>query len=172
MQTVFAQEQVDQDFAVEEPAVESPVDQVVDPTVAESPVPVQAPEDPMFKDFFEDIGYTSVDKRDPFLPYLSPAQRLSQSPDVPLEPLQRFALSQLKLVGIIWDVGVPKALIQDPSGKSHIILENTKMGEQMGYVAAIREGEVIVVEQLLDQEGRKSFQTKVLKLTASAVSQQ
>lgn len=138
---------------------------------AQAAMPAPPQEDPMFEGFFEDIGYSPVDKRDPFLPYLSPAQRLTQAPDIPLEPLQRFALNQLKLVGIIWDVGTPKALIEDPSGKSHIIVENTKLGEHLGYVAAIREGEVIVVEQLIDQEGRKSFQTKVLKLTASAVKQ-
>lgn len=124
--------------------------------------------DPLLEGFFEDVGYSPADKRDPFLPYLTPAQRLAQGPSAPLEPLQKFALSELKLVGIIWDVGTPKALIEDPTGKSHIIIENTKMGQERGYVAAIREGEVIVVEQLISQEGQKSFQTKVLKLSALA----
>ena len=90
---------------------------------------------------------------------------------VPLEPLQKFALSQLKVVGIIWDVGKPKALIEDPAGKSHIVIENTKMGPDMGYVAAIREGEVIVVEPLISPEGRKSYQTKILKLSSIKTSE-
>jgi len=94
--------------------------------------------DPYLDGFFEDIGYNPTDRRDPFLPYMSPAIRMSQVKDAPLEPLQKFALSELKLVGIIWDVGRPKALLEDPRGKSHIILENTKLGQEMGYVAAIR----------------------------------
>lgn len=120
--------------------------------------------DPLLEGFFEDVGYNPTDRRDPFLPYLTPSQRLTQGPQVILEPLQKFALAQLKLVGIIWDVGTPKALIQDPTGTSHIIVENTKLGQEMGYVAAIREGEIIVVEQQISSEGKKSFQTKVIKL--------
>jgi type IV pilus assembly protein PilP len=122
--------------------------------------------DPLLEGFFEDIEYNPTDKRDPFLPYLSPAFRITKGAEVPLEPLQKFALSELKLIGIIWDVGTPKALIEDPSGKSHIIVENTKMGSGMGYVAAIREGEIIVVEQQISSEGKKSFETKILKLSS------
>jgi type IV pilus assembly protein PilP len=120
--------------------------------------------DPLLEGFFEDVGYNPTDRRDPFLPYLTPSQKLAQGPQVVLEPLQKFSLAELKLVGIIWDVGKPKALIQDPTGTSHIIVENTKLGQEMGYVAAIREGEIIVVEQQISSEGKKSFQTKVIKL--------
>lgn len=122
--------------------------------------------DPLLEGFFEDIGYSPTDRRDPFLPYLNAAQRMAQGPEIPLEPLQKFALNQLKLIGIIWDVGKPKALIEDPGGRSHIIVENTKLGQELGYVAAIREGEIIVVEQSMNPEGKKLFQTKVLKLSS------
>ncbi len=141
-------------------------DQTVAPTNALAPSLSPQMTDPFLEDFFEDIGYTPTDRRDPFLPYLSPTVKLTQAPSIPLEPLQKFALTQLKLVGIIWDVGRPKALVEDPSGRSHIIIENTKLGQEMGYVAAIREGEIIVVEQLVNAEGRKSFQTKILKLSS------
>lgn len=121
--------------------------------------------DPLLEGFFEDISYSPSDRRDPFLPYINPELRLAMSPDIPLEPLQKFALGELKLIGIIWDVGRPKALIAEPTGKSHIIIENSKIGTERGYVAAIREGEVIVVEPLISPEGLKSFQTKILKLS-------
>ena len=156
--------------AVDDLPVTDPAVAPAAPTEATAPVAPLPAEmtDPLLEGFFEDVGYTSTDKRDPFLPYMSEALRLSQGPSVPLEPLQRFALAELKLVGIIWDVGTPKALIEDPTGKSHIIIENTKMGQELGYVAAIREGEIIVVEQLINPEGKKTFQTKVLKLSAIA----
>lgn len=157
-----------------DPSQEGQSPPAVDPNapaaVQTAPLPPEMV-DPFLEGFFEDIGYNPTDRRDPFLPYLSPTMKMAQAPDIPLEPLQKFALSQLKLVGIIWDVGKPKALIEDPGGRSHIILENTKLGQEMGYVAAIREGEIIVVEQLMNAEGRKTFQTKVLKLSSAKVAQ-
>ena len=123
--------------------------------------------DPLLEGFFEDLQYSPADKRDPYLPYfVTLKQKLAQNiPSAPLEPLQAYALSELKIVGIIWDVGRPKALVLDPSGKSHIVVENTKLGKDYGYVAAIREGEIIVVEPIQDAEGKKGYQTKVLKLS-------
>lgn len=138
--------------------------------VEQSQAPVEIV-DPFLEGFFEDTGYNPTGRRDPFVPYLSTTIKVGQAQDVPLEPLQKFALSELKLVGIIWDVGKPKALMVDPGGRSHIIIENTKLGQEMGYVAAIREGEIIVVEQLMNAEGRKIFQTKVLKLSSAKVAQ-
>jgi type IV pilus assembly protein PilP len=122
--------------------------------------------DPLLEGFFEDLQYNPADKRDPFLPYFAiQKQKLALGDSTPLEPLQQFALNDLKVIGIIWDVGHPKALIIDPGGKSHIIVENTKLGKEFGYVAAIREGEIIVVEPIQDVEGKKGYQTKILKLT-------
>lgn len=156
-----------EDFQIPEDAQQT--DQTVQPPKVVNPLPPEMM-DPLLEGFFEDVGYNPTDRRDPFLPYLTPSQRLSQGPDVILEPLQKFALIQLKLIGIIWDVGKPKALVQDPAGVSHIIIENTKIGSEMGYVAAIREGEVIVVEQQISSEGKKSFQTKIMKLSSTNVS--
>lgn len=122
--------------------------------------------DPLLEGFFEDLQYDPADKRDPFLPYFATAKtRLTMEQTGPQEPLQKFALGELKVIGIIWDVGRPKALVSDPGGKSYIITENSKVGKEFGYVAAIREGEVIVVEPIMDAEGKRGYQTKVLKLT-------
>ncbi len=156
---------------------QAPVDQMNQPQQPpqteqpQQPEVVQAPTDPLLEGFFEDINYNPTDRRDPFLPYINPELRLALSPEIPLEPLQKVALGELKLVGIIWDVGKPKALVADPAGKSHIIVENSKIGTERGYVAAIREGEVIVVEPLISPEGLKSFQTKVLKLSNVSMQQ-
>src|SRR5690606_25012264 len=133
---------------------EAPVDPLAGPQDPNA-VPSQnvVPTDPQFEGFFEDIGYNPTDRRDPFVPYINPELKLTLAQDVPLEPLQKVALGELKLIGIIWDVGRPKALVVDPAGKSHIIIENSKIGTERGYVAAIREGEVIVVEPLISPEG-------------------
>lgn len=136
---------------------------------APSVVPV-VPEgvDPALEGFYEDIQYSWEDKRDPFFPFLmlQKIKIVNERQQTGLEPLQQFALSELKLVGIIWDVGKPKALIVDPSGKSHIVTESAKMGKEFGYVAAIREGEIIVIEEQLDANAKRSFLTKILKINS------
>lgn len=111
--------------------------------------------------FFEEYEYDPTDKRDPFLAY-------HEAPDAPqnivLEPLQKFSLSSLQLVGIIWHVKQPKALFVDSEKRSHVVFENSKIGNNNGYVAAIREGEVVIVESRRDTDGRIQYETQVLKL--------
>lgn len=142
-----------------------------DPTVSQSPAfTVPQGFDPALEGFFEDLNYTPQDKRDPFLPFLvlQKIKIVNEKQETTLEPLQEFALNELKVVGIIWDVGKPKALVVDPKGKSHIITESSKLGKDFGYVAAIREGEVIVIEEQFDTNSRRTFVTKILKISNSA----
>lgn len=81
----------------------------------------------------------------------------------PFLPLQGFNLSDLKLTAIIWDVSHPKAMIIDPDSKVHIVGPNTKIGKNNGYIAAIREGEIVVVETT-EEEGHLISSTKILRL--------
>ncbi len=81
----------------------------------------------------------------------------------PLMYLQRFELDQLELVGIIWDVSRPKAMIKDPNGTLHVVEANSKVGRNNGYVAVIREGEIVVVEPIED-EGKTSYTTRVVSI--------
>ncbi len=115
---------------------------------------------------FEDYRYEPTGKRDPFLSFTAP--KSSEKECGPFEDcdtgaLQRFDLDQLKLVGIIWDVKTPKAMFIDPSSKTHIVSEQDKIGRNNGYIAEIREGELVVIEKFYNL-GRFTYQTKVLKL--------
>ncbi|HEX4923546.1 MAG TPA: pilus assembly protein PilP [Bdellovibrionales bacterium] len=114
---------------------------------------------------FEDYKYDPVGKRDPFSPYLAPKAAAECGPfqDCDTGALERFALDQLKLVGIIWDVKTPKAMFTDPGGKTHVVNEQDKVGRNNGYIAEIREGEVVVIEKFYNL-GRFTYQTQVLKL--------
>lgn len=158
---------------IPDPGLQQPL---IDPLTQDTTVS-QAPSftvpqgfDPALEGFFEDINYTPQDKRDPFLPFLllQKIKIVNERQQTTLEPLQEFALNELKVIGIIWDVGKPKALIVDPKGKSHIITESSKLGKDFGYVAAIREGEVIVIEEQVDTNARRTFVTKILKMSNSA----
>lgn len=112
-------------------------------------------------DIIEDYEYLGGDKRDPFLPYEGASSAVVNEPSF---PLQKFDLDQLKVVGVIWKVKNPKALILDPTGKSHFVSVNARIGRNNGYIAKIREGEVVVVESFSDPDGRVSYQTRMIKL--------
>ncbi len=81
----------------------------------------------------------------------------------PMLPLQRFDLTRLKLIGIIWDVKRPRAMINDPEGKVHVVGPNTKIGVRNGYIAVIREGEIVVVETI-EENGRLVSSAQIVKL--------
>jgi type IV pilus assembly protein PilP len=66
-------------------------------------------------------------------------------------------------MAIIWEVKSPKAMVKDPDGTSYMISKNTKIGRNGGYVVAIREGEVLVVETV-DNEGVITKEVRILEL--------
>ena len=82
----------------------------------------------------------------------------------PLLALQRFEVSSLRLTGVIWDVSRPRAMVQDPENRTHVLGLNAKLGPRNGYIAAIREGEVVVVETE-DANGKLSSSSTVIKLS-------
>ena len=128
-----------------------------------------APVDP-FEGLLEDFQYDPVGKRDPFAPF-SPPKLGTQGMVGPVFPLQRYSIEQLKLQGIIWDVNSPKALVLDPSNKAHIIAKDDRIGQRNGYVAQIREDEVIIVESI-DLNGRTIYQTRVLRMVLKSDKKQ
>ena len=107
--------------------------------------------------------YDPRGRKDPFAQPLVDRPVEQGSNHGPLLPLQRFALEQLQLVGIIWDVKRPRAMIQDPQRKIHIVGPNTKVGTKNGYIAVIREGEIVVVETI-PQDGKLVSSAQILRL--------
>jgi type IV pilus assembly protein PilP len=109
----------------------------------------------------EDYNYSASGKRDPFTPF---ERASSTAPMGPIWPLQKYDLEQLKLVGVIWEVKTPKAMILDPSGHGYVVTINERVGRNNGYIARIREGEIVVVENILGVDGKSSYVTKIMKL--------
>ena len=99
-------------------------------------------------------------KRDPFrlplyliekLTYKAPPPVVeqvvtSQVIDDQIDPLQRWPSVNYVLVGIIWDVKKPKALLKDPQSRVHIVKINDRVGSKAGVVSSIKEGTMIVSE--------------------------
>lgn len=79
--------------------------------------------------------------------------------------LESFDLDQLSVVGILWDVSPPKALILGPQEQMYLVRPKQKIGRNGGYVAAIREGEVVIFEPLTSAGQGRKFNRRILELT-------
>jgi Tfp pilus assembly protein PilP len=130
-----------------------------------------------------EYSYDPNNRRDPFRPWgqqqfvPAPVEKIDEvntsggqqapAPQVPSEPqspLQSFDVAQFKLMGIIWNVKNPKAVVMDPLKKQHIVFRYTKIGRNNGFVATIREGGIVIVEPTIGENGLPSAITRVLEL--------
>jgi len=82
---------------------------------------------------------------------------------IPLTPIEKVDLSQLKLVGIIFAPGGNKALVEDASGKGFVIKKGTSIGIKSGRVIKILKG-CVVVEEAESILGKTSLVKRELKL--------
>ncbi|MGZ3772465.1 MAG: pilus assembly protein PilP [Pseudobdellovibrionaceae bacterium] len=116
----------------------------------------------------EDYRYDPTGKRDPFKVFRAirsariEVAKLANAMEA-LDPLQRWEIDRLQVVGILWDVRVPRAMVRDPDGTLYTITKNSKIGRNEGFVAAIREGEVVVIETKYE-EGQAVKDTRIMEL--------
>jgi type IV pilus assembly protein PilP len=67
--------------------------------------------------------------------------------------LERYDLGQLKLVGIVWNLKEPSAMVEDSAGLGYLVKVGTRIGANDGTIKAIRENEVVVEEFFMDLYG-------------------
>lgn len=113
--------------------------------------------------FLEPYVYDVRDgRRNPFKPPLSVDEARS-NPAMPGTPLERYELEEIRLVGIMWEIKSPKAMFIDPQGEVHVLAKDDRIGRRHGYIATIREGEVVVVEPA-SFGGESAFSTRILSI--------
>lgn len=160
-----------QDEGFEEPLLESPTDFGDGVEIDEEEVMNQldqmneASSDLDFKSFI----YSEKGRRDPF----SKPPGLEETKDQFVGEqesqtggLEGYDVSSFQLTTVLWDVKHPKALVRASDTETFVIEEGTKIGRSNGYVAKIREGEVVIVEPALstDPSVPTLYKTQVLKL--------
>ena len=109
--------------------------------------------------------YDPSGKRDPFRPFI--AMRAPVMPvdeNVPLTPLQKFDLSQLKLVAILMEKDQGKAMLEDSQGKGYIVTEGAYVGNRFGKVSRIEKDRVVIEERYKDYLGAVRSKETVLQL--------
>lgn len=99
----------------------------------------------------EEYSYNPIGKRDPFRSFLNFGARDER--ETPRTPLQKFEIDQYQLVGIIWGVDRPRALVEDPEGVGHVMEIGTYIGRNWGKVTQVTSGEVVVTEEYQTIDG-------------------
>lgn len=109
--------------------------------------------------------YDPTGLRDPFRSYEWERDKLAEA-DV-RGPLEEFDVSQLSVVGVVWNVGNARALIQDPSGQGFIVGEGARVGKNEGRIIKIDDSVVVVKETYVDMMGQEATKDIELRIRRS-----
>ena len=104
-----------------------------------------------------------LDSRDPFRP-MSLRTKVNRRARENLSPLERFDLGQLKIVGIVWDIKEPRAMIEDTAGLGYVVKVGTPIGSNEGMVKAIHRDQIIVEENYEDAYGSRKKRDVSMRL--------
>lgn len=101
--------------------------------------------------------YRSEARRDPFETLVKEKPKIGPDPVIdpnrPRGPLERFDLSALKLVGIVWGELGLRGLIRAPDNKGYFVTVGTYMGEKGGQVVDVAPDRLVIEEKYKDTEG-------------------
>ena len=99
-----------------------------------------------------EYSYNPVGKPDPFKPFIQLTSRGGSR--TAFTPLQKFDISQLKLVAIISTSEGNIALVEDATGKGYFLKKGTWIGKNDGKVTRILKDKVIIEEVYQDIFGQ------------------
>jgi type IV pilus assembly protein PilP len=119
----------------------------------EGPPKVAEKKEPEKKEEAE-YSYNPAGKPDPFKPFIQLTSARGESKTAPLTPLQKYDISQLKLVAIISSPDGNIALVEDVAGKGYFLKKGTWIGKNDGKVTKILKDKVIVEEVYQDIFGQ------------------
>jgi len=110
--------------------------------------------------------YRPQGKVDPFKPFIKKETPGQKSASLKfLSPLQRYDMEQLKLIGIMAGANNKRrAIVQDPKGKSYILMKGTLIGQRNGRVTEILDDQVIVEEKTGEDSRRVKTKRIILDL--------
>jgi len=98
--------------------------------------------------------------RDPFKRLVIKAQK---TPEIK-NPLEKYAVEELRLVGVLTGPERIKAMIMAPDGQSFFVSEKMKLGSKNGYVRKITREAVYVREKLINLLGQEEHVDTEIKI--------
>jgi hypothetical protein len=114
-----------------------------------------------------DFSYDAKGRRDPFRSYEWEYMKREVADSQRAGPLEQYDLTQLAIVGVVWDVGRARALVRDPSGMSYVVATGARMGKNEGLVTRIDDNLVVVRERYVDLYGNETSQDVELRIRTS-----
>ena len=114
-----------------------------------------------------DFSYDPNGRRDPCRSYEWEYMQRELASAHESGPLEQYDLNQLELIGVVWDVGRARALVQDPSGMSYVVAAGARMGKNDGLVTRIGDNLVVVRERYVDLYGNESTKDVEMRIRAS-----
>lgn len=162
---IAAQEQLQPAASGDVTAAETPTAAPVE-TVAEEPAAIVASR-----------IYDPEQRLNPFVPLFRAEketvpdvqpQTSQKKKRVPLTPLERISLNQLKLVAVIRAPSGDRALVEDNSGKGYIIQKGTYIGLNSGTVTQINPNGAVVEEEVENLLGELVLQNTEMKIQKPA----
>ena len=115
----------------------------------------------------ENFRYSAAGRRDPFRSFEWEQLKLDALNAEESTPLERFDVSQLSLLGVVWDVSSARALVQDPSGMSYVIGKGARVGKNDGRVIYIDDNLVVVKETYVDYLGEETTKDVEMRIRAT-----
>jgi len=109
------------------------------------------------------VAYSPVGKRDPFRPPAAEQGRDLSS----VNPLEKHGVDKFQLKAILKGMGRPRAMFEDPDGRSFILSEGDTFGRERGTISRILNTEVIVTERTFNYLGAENLYERVLSLPAA-----
>jgi type IV pilus assembly protein PilP len=122
------------------------------------------------------VGYDPAGRFDPFEPLFrddsgetsAVVSKKRHSIRKPQTPLERVAISQLKLSAIMRTANGNSAIVEDASGKGYVIKKGTYIGLNSGQVVKIDRDHVVIEEEIENITGEFVIQNTELKLQKPA----
>jgi type IV pilus assembly protein PilP len=115
------------------------------------------------------FSYDPTGKIDPFKPFIKQEKEQAavkeRTRTTPLTPLERYAVADLKLVGIaVTGDGKKIAMVEDTEGKFYPVVAGTPIGLNEGRVSQIVDNQVFIVEEITDFAGKRTTKQTIMKL--------
>ena len=96
------------------------------------------------------FAYSPKGRRDPFKPLIEKKKKIATKikgrPEKLKGPLEKFELSQYRLIALMVVKGVPRAMVKAPDGKSYTVKVGAYIGMNDGFVRKI-ETKVVAMDE-------------------------
>ncbi len=108
---------------------------------------------------FGDGGMDITKLRDPFK---QPELKISKTE--PKSDLENYKVDDFKMVAVVTGPYRVRAMVQSPDGKSHLVAQNSKIGQRGGKVLKVTADEVVVREKIVNVFGQEEDLDTEIKL--------